>query len=244
MAKDKRPPLPKFNTPVGVARYPHLNKPDTRFDDEGMYKCDLILDAEEAPVTELVDYLTGIRDERFKAEKKQAKKDGKKKKFSKAPIFELDLDEAGDETGKIILKTKLNAVGHNKAKDETWTNEPRLFDSNGNPLSPEVQVWSGSKLIIAGTVNSYAMVNKVLVEKPDGTTVEKKITSVGVSLKCKGVQVIELVTGGEATAESFGFGNVAGGYESDAAKVGLGNQDEGDEGDDGDDDDDGDEDDF
>lgn len=215
MATAKRPPLPKFNTPVGVARYPHLNKPDTRFDDEGVYKCDLIIEAGAA--AELIAYLEGIRDAFF------ATLDAKKRKAYKlAAVYEDELDDAGDETGNIIIKTKLAAVGHND-KGETWTNEPKLFDSSGNPLPEDVQIWSGSQLIVAGTVMTYAMASTKMV---------------GVSLKCRGVQVIKLVSGSGQTAESFGFGAVAGGYQTPAAQAGLGNTPAEDEGDASEDDDD------
>lgn len=179
----KRKPLAKYNTPIGVAKYPHLNKPDTRFDDDGVYKVDLIVPEDEA--AELVEYLEGVRDELF--DSLDAKK---QKQYSKAPVCEPELDDAGDETGNVIFKTKLNAIGRNDKGDE-WTNEPKLFDSFGRPVDrDEVQIWSGSKLIVAGVCRPYAM----------GST--KKV---GVSLKCDGVQIIELVTGGNATAESFGF---------------------------------------
>ena len=211
----KRPPLPKYNTPLGTARYPHLNKPDTRFDEEGVYKCDVIVPADEA--AELIEYLEGIRDAKF--DELDAKK---KKTYSKAPVCEDELDDAGDETGNVIFKTKLNAVGKNAASGETWKNSPKLFDSAGNPLGDDVQIWSGSKLIVAGKVMAYAM----------GST-----KTVGVSLKCDGVQVIELVSGGNATAESFGFGKVAGGFETEAAKAGFGQSSAADEADDEDGDD-------
>ncbi len=190
----KRKPLPKYNTPVGVAKYPHLNKPDTRFDDDGVYKVDIIVPADEA--AELIEYLEGIRDEHF--DSLDAKK---RKQYSKAPVCEDELDEAGDETGNVIFKTKLNAVGRNDKGDE-WRNEPKLFDSFGRPVdSEEVQIWSGSKLIVAGVVRAYAM----------GST--KKV---GVSLKCDGVQIIELVSGGQATADSFGFKPQGGGFSFEA----------------------------
>ncbi len=189
----KRKPLPKYNTPQGIARYPHLNKPDTRFDDEGVYKCDLIVPADAPETLELIEYLEGIRDEKF--DELDAKK---QKTYSKADVCEVELDDAGDETGNVIFKTKLNAVGHSKKTGESWDNEPKLFDSFGRPVDrEEIQVWSGSKLIIAGKVMPYAM----------GST-----KSVGVSLKCEGVQIIELVSGGGATAESFGFGSHEGGF--------------------------------
>lgn len=179
-----RKPLPKYNTPKGRARYPHLNKPDTRFDDDGVYKVDLIVAREDAE--ELIEYLEGIRDEKF--DQLDATK---QKQYSKAPVCEAELDDAGDETGNVIFKTKLPAIGKNNKTGETWTREPKLFDSFGRPVDPDdVQIWSGSTLIVAGKVMPYAM----------GST-----KMVGVSLKCEGVQIVELVTGGNATAESFGF---------------------------------------
>lgn len=214
----KRAPLPKFNTPEGIARYPHLNKPDTRFDDDGVYKCDLILPGSDDATVELVEYLEGLRNARFNEE---SPKKGTKK--IKAPVFEDELDDAGDETGNIIIKTKLNAIGRNKKTKEEWTNEPKLFDSAGNPLASDVQVWSGSRLIVAGTVSAYAMVVESINEKTGKT---KKFLKVGVSLKCRGVQVIDLVSGAGQTADSFGFGNSGGGYVGAASEAGLGNQPE------------------
>lgn len=199
---EKRKPLPKYNTPIVTARYPHLNKPDTRFDDEGVYKCDGIAPADAPETIELIAYLEGIRDAKF--DELDAKK---QKTYSKADVYEVELDDAGDETGNVIFKTKLNAVGKNAKTNETWANSPKLFDSQGNKLPEDVSIWSGSKLIIAGKVMAYAM----------GST-----KSVGVSLKCDGVQVLELVSGGGQTAESFGFGKVAGGFETEAAKAGFG----------------------
>jgi len=58
----KRAPSPKYNTPAGTLRYPHLTKPDTRFKDEGGYKADVSLDGGDPAVLELVEYLTGLRD--------------------------------------------------------------------------------------------------------------------------------------------------------------------------------------
>ena len=37
-----------FTTPKGIAQYPWLSKPDTKFSEEGDYKVNLILNAEEA----------------------------------------------------------------------------------------------------------------------------------------------------------------------------------------------------
>lgn len=211
---EKKKPLPKYNTPVGIARYPHLNKPDTRFDAEGKYKCDLILEAADPEVVELIDYLESIRDAAYD----EAVEAGAANP-EKADVFAVELDDSGDETDNIVLKTSLNAKGKNK-KGETWENTPKLFDSLGNPLPSKLQIWSGSKLIIAGAARPYAMTQDV---RENGKKI--KVTSCGVSLKCDGVQVIDLVSGAGQTASSFGFGKVAGGFESDASQA-MGGGDE------------------
>ena len=38
----------KYTTSVGVARYPHLSEPDTKFDEDGVYTTQLILDSSDA----------------------------------------------------------------------------------------------------------------------------------------------------------------------------------------------------
>lgn len=51
----KKPKI-KFQTPVGVAKYPHLNRPDTAFDAEGKYKTELILSPEDAkPLIKIIE---------------------------------------------------------------------------------------------------------------------------------------------------------------------------------------------
>jgi hypothetical protein len=180
MAKDKVK-RPTYTTPIGVARYPHLNKPDTKYKAEGQYKCDLVVPADAA--ADLIAQLEKIRDEFYE------NLDAKVRKTHKVvEVVSVELDDEGNETGNVIIKTKLDRVGHDKKSGKTWTNEPKLFDSEGNPTNAEI--WSGSKLIIAGTVMCYAnATNK----------------QVGVSLKCNGVQIIELRSGGERDASSFGF---------------------------------------
>jgi hypothetical protein len=45
-----------FQTPIGVAKYPHLLKPDTAFDSEGKYKTELILPLSDAtPLMKIIN---------------------------------------------------------------------------------------------------------------------------------------------------------------------------------------------
>ena len=39
-----------FTTPKGIAQYPWLSKPDTKFSEEGEYKVNVILGKEEASI--------------------------------------------------------------------------------------------------------------------------------------------------------------------------------------------------
>jgi hypothetical protein len=210
MAEEKRTPLAKFNTPEGTASYPHLTKPDTKFNDEGEYKCDVILTADEA--AELVEYLEGIRDAYIPSVKKK-----KGVRQLVAPVFVNELDDADEPTGNVIIRTKLKASGTRK-DGETWSESPNLFDSDGNPMAAGIDVWSGSRVIVAGTVKPYDMT----VDSINAKGAPCKISKIGVSLACRGVQVIELVSAGEKTAASYGFAPVEGGYKTAAAEAGLG----------------------
>lgn len=214
MTDAKRAKRPTFTTPVGIARFPHLNAPDTRFNAAGDYKADLRIKTEDA--TQFIAYLEEIRD-KFVADYVAPKKATVKI----ADVYGVEFDDEGEETGYVIIKTKLNATGENKKTGETWTNEPKLFDADGNPIPKSVKVWSGSKLIVAGTVNTYAF-TKDKNKKTGAVDVE-----LGVTLKCRGVQVLELVSGAGQTADSFGF-KKQDGYKAPAAAAGIGDTDAGD----------------
>jgi hypothetical protein len=123
-----------ITTPAGVARYPHLNRPDTKFDDVGVYKVNLELTAEEAePFIAQVEALLA----EFVAEKKrELKKD--KLKMHAAPWEEND--------GVVQLKLKVKAMG--KAKDgETYSRAPKLFNASGEVITDNIG--GGSKLKVA-----------------------------------------------------------------------------------------------
>ena len=50
----KKESFPINFTPAGIASYPHLNKPDTRFDDDGVYQVDLIFNRKDAAIIEKI----------------------------------------------------------------------------------------------------------------------------------------------------------------------------------------------
>jgi hypothetical protein len=180
--------LPKFLTPLATAVYPHLTRPDTKFDPDGVYKCDVKLPREEAQ--DLIDALESIRDKFW--DELVAKDKKIARQYSKESVYTDEVDDDGNETGLVIFKTKMKAKVTSKA-GKVYTSEPRLFDAGNQRITPE-SVYGGSRVRVAGEVKPYKM---------DST---KKV---GVSLRLKDVQIVELV---EGTGGASPFGEVAGGY--------------------------------
>ena len=127
-----------FTTPQGVAQYPWLSKPDTKFSEEGDYKVNLIIAKEEAlPALKLINQVYA---ENYEKEVKKAKGAEIKKA---PPPFSEELDDAGQPTGNIILKFKSKAAY-----------KPAIFDAKGIPMI-DSNIWGGSELKINGSIAPY-----------------------------------------------------------------------------------------
>lgn len=180
MAKQK---FERFQTPIGTAVFPHLTEADRKFDQKGVYHTKLAIPAEDAQ--ELVDQLEAARD-RYAEEVRSEK--AKYKRYKLADVCEDEVDDEGNDTGRLIFKFKRPA-SFEKDGEVKRINPPAIFDAANNPLD-SVDLWGGSEIIIAGHIRPYAM---------DSTK------QIGVSLRVDGVQILNLVTGGARTAEDFGF---------------------------------------
>ena len=127
-----------FTTPQGVAQYPWLSKPDTKFSEEGDYKVNLIIAKEDAlPTLKLINQVYA---ENYEKEVKKAKGAEIKKA---PPPFSEELDDAGQPTGNIILKFKSKAAY-----------KPAIFDAKGIPMI-DSNIWGGSELKVNGSVAAY-----------------------------------------------------------------------------------------
>lgn len=169
-------------TPAGIAVWPRLNSPDTKFDEDGVYKVDLVLGAEESE--ELRESLTQIAKENYQAELKKTT-DGKKKaalkKFELQLPFTEEVDEDGEETGNFVFKFKT------KAKDKKGNAKKLpLVDAKKKPLGEFVG--SGSTIKVAFFPKGYIMTGT----KKYGTT-----------LYLNAVQVLDLVASGAGGANAF-----------------------------------------
>lgn len=128
-----------FTTNKGVAYYPYISAPDTKFDDSGHYKVNLCLSKEDAKnVTDLVqgEILAGIK----------SMKDAKpSKQIKQAPLpyhDELD-DDTGEPTGNVIIKFKSKAAY-----------KPAVFDAKGNMMAKH-NIYGGSVVKVNGSAAFY-----------------------------------------------------------------------------------------
>lgn len=173
-------------TPQGTASFPYLNTPDTKFNDAGEYKVDLIVP--EADAKEFTSKIEEMTEAHWNEVYNQAKaKD--KKRLSKHYPYEEVLDEETEEpTGKIKIKCKCNAT---LTKDDgTVVNlAPKLFDKYGKEVPDNKLVRYGSTIRCNVECVPY---------KVDSSG------QVGISLRLKAVQVLKFQEGG--TAENYGFG--------------------------------------
>lgn len=183
MTKQKKP---RYTTPAGIAVYPYLSKPDTKFNPDGDYKVNLDVPNEEAG--KLIAFL----DEQHQASVDKAKEENKGKRVKEGEIPYL----VSEDRGVTTFKFKLKAKGKTKAGEE-FTQKPALFDSKGTPLT-DVSVGGGSKLKVSFELVPYYTA----------------IAGAGISLRLKAVQVLELkeYTGG-GNAGAYGFGEEEG-YEA------------------------------
>ena len=126
----------EFTTPKGIAQYPWLSKPDTKFSEEGVYKVDLII-----PKAEAIPLLKQINEVFAENVDKQTKK-AKGQDIQKAkPPYSEELDEAGQPTGNVVLRFK------SKYK-------PSVFDAKGIPMV-DSSIWGGSELKVSGSIAPY-----------------------------------------------------------------------------------------
>jgi hypothetical protein len=121
-------------TPKGVAVYPRLNKPDTKFDAEGVYKVDLRLDPCDPGVDEFV-----AKVEAFAAENNlTGKKNGIKHEAA----------DNGEPTGMLLVHFKVKA---------TWpdgtSRKPAVVDAGKTELT--ANVGGGSIIRISGEMSTY-----------------------------------------------------------------------------------------
>ena len=126
-----------FTTPKGIAQYPWLSKPDTKFNEEGEYKVNLILTKKEA--APVIEQINAAFAENFKIQEKEHGKDIK----TANPPYVDELDDDNKPTGNVIIKFKSKALY-----------APAIFDAKGNVMK-DSNIWGGSEIRVNGSIAPY-----------------------------------------------------------------------------------------
>jgi hypothetical protein len=182
-------------TPQGSAMYPYLKEPVSFSqserkqlpDEDGSYLVDLVLNADEAQG--IMSSIDRALDSSFEKAKEMKKGSKKKPEKADAPYQEMD-DDTGEPNGKLRFRFKLKGKGKNPKTGKTWQQRPAIFNCKGVPYPSGTEVWGGSQIKVAFEMIPYFM---------------NSTNKAGVSLRLKAVQVIDLVSGVEKTADNFGF---------------------------------------
>jgi hypothetical protein len=117
-----------FTTPIGVARFPKISKPDTTGDyADNKYKTDLVLDS--ADLKQVKQTITEF-----------AKKEYGDLKNIKLPFGEAKDKETGETTEFVRFKS---------------ARKPVIIDAKRNKVPDDVEIYGGSKIRVGGTLNAY-----------------------------------------------------------------------------------------
>jgi hypothetical protein len=172
-------------SPAGIAMFPRLSTPDTKFDARGFYGTKLRL-SPDAEATQFVAMLDAAADASQMDAENSRKAEGKK---GGKPIKLADKSWYRDEdSGELVVNFKMLASGKTRAGKE-FTQKPALFDAKGTPLPADVKIGGGSTLKVAFELNPFV-----------------SAIGAGVSLRLKAVQVLDLKEYGQSSADSYGFG--------------------------------------
>ena len=164
----------KMVSPAGIAVWPYLNSPDTKFDNGGAGEYKVSVKLTEAAAQPVIDKLQKILDQ-YQAE--EISQNPKVKQFTPRLPIEEEVDDQGNLTGNWLLKVKQKAqiTTANGIVDM----KVALFDAKRRPTNAEIG--GGSTLKVATTIVPYTMPSN---------------KAVGISLRLNAVQVINLVEGG------------------------------------------------
>lgn len=184
-------------SPAGIAKYPWVNSPDTKFNADGVFKNDLIVGAEDA------QKFKGEIDAAVDAAFEEGTKDlspAEQKKWSRFYPYEVEENDDGTPTGRVIFKFRQNATL--RVEGEEKKIHIAIFDSKDQPTAAKVR--GGSTIR-----HSYKL-------RPIKMATSKQW---GVRLDFLKVQILKLAEfGGDG---SGGFGSVEGGYVEEHFEAGA-----------------------
>lgn len=182
-----------MKTPKGVFKYVWLNKPDTKFDADGVYTVTVVMDKENPKTQKLLkdlaaEHKKAVAEATHKWDEMTAQQKAKFKKKgitgpAAMPFYEDVVDDEGDPTGQISLRFKTKARIKSSRTGRVTARTVPFYDGRGN-IIPDKKRPS----IFAGTVGAVAFT-------PRGSYIPKD-AEVYLSLYLDSVRILELKTAG------------------------------------------------
>ena len=168
----------------GTALWAKVFEPDTKFNPLGDFSINLQMPVADAAV--MSEKLESIVQVAFKEaiEKDPRLKNTLSTQEVCQPVYDRD---TGDDTGNVEFKFKLKAKVQ-KRDGTYYEQQPAVLDSKKVPMSKDTLIGNGSKVKVAFEPIPYVM---------------SSTKKVGVSLRMKAVQVIDLVEYGNSATSVF-----------------------------------------
>lgn len=167
----------------GNALWAKVFEPDTRYVPEGEYS--IQVSVPETQAAEVCEQLENMAQAKLSEVVKEQPK--LKAVLSTRTPFDLDTDEAGNPTGNILFKTKMKA--RVKSRDgRVYEQKPAVVDAKRTPMDGSQLIGNGSLVKVAVEPVPYMM---------------QSTKQVGVTLRLKAVQIINLVEYGKTATSIF-----------------------------------------
>ena len=167
----------------GNALWAKVFEPDTRYVPEGEYSIQVIVPETEA--AEVCEQLENMAQAKLAEVVKEQPK--LKNVLSTRTPFDPETDEAGNLTGNVVFKTKMKA--RIKARDgRVYEQKPAVVDAKRTPMDGSQLIGNGSLIKVAVEPAPYMM---------------QSTKQVGVTLRLKAVQIINLVEYGKTVSSIF-----------------------------------------
>jgi len=167
----------------GKANWAKVFEPDTRFVPEGEYSVQVIVPETEAQ--DLCEQLDGMAQAKLEETVKEQPK--LKTVLSTRHSYEEDTDELGNPTGSLVFKAKMKARIKSR-NGQVYEQKPAVVDAKRTPMDGNQLIGNGSVVKVAVEPVPYMM---------------PSTKQVGVSLRLKAMQVIEMVEYGNNTNSIF-----------------------------------------
>lgn len=186
MAETKK--NPNFTTPKGIAVWPRLNEPDTKFDAKGVYSVKLQLSAADS--ADLRERIDTMAESALKNAQKQEDEKAKEKKAKPKQAKEADKPYTENEDGSFNFNFKLKATWESKRLNKSGSQRPSLFDAKMQKIDPaKVKIGGGSTIRVNYEMSEFYV----------------PAVGAGVSLRLRAVQVLDLQQWSGGDAASYGF---------------------------------------